>query len=90
MPTRAYGHRELGLVAHLSAMTVAYGGLSLYAAKSAQLGPDPLREDADKEVRAAVANTGLRLVAHAYICARAPQGLTASGQGQPPAPRPPG
>ncbi len=42
--------RELGLVAYVSAMTVAHGGLPLYASKAAQLGPDPLREDADKEV----------------------------------------
>ncbi|GLC40886.1 bubble DNA binding [Pleodorina starrii] len=43
-------HREMGLVAHLSAMTVTHGSLALYATKAAQLGPDPLREDADKEL----------------------------------------
>jgi hypothetical protein len=32
-------------------MTVEYGGLSLYRSCAAKLGPDPLREDADKEVR---------------------------------------
>ncbi|KAI8465749.1 MAG: hypothetical protein J3K34DRAFT_435962, partial [Monoraphidium minutum] len=38
------------LVAHLSAMTVAHGGLELYESKSSKLGPDPLREDADPEL----------------------------------------
>ncbi|GFH23629.1 uncharacterized protein HaLaN_21269, partial [Haematococcus lacustris] len=31
-------------------MTVDWGGLDLYSHWAAQLGPDPLREDADKEV----------------------------------------
>ncbi len=40
---------ELGLVCHLSAMTVAHGpSPDLYDEKSAKLGPDPLREDADQ------------------------------------------
>ncbi|GIL52279.1 hypothetical protein Vafri_8173 [Volvox africanus] len=43
-------HKDLGLVAHLSAMTVTHGSLALYKSKAAQLGPDPLREDADKEL----------------------------------------
>ncbi|EFJ45860.1 hypothetical protein VOLCADRAFT_118227 [Volvox carteri f. nagariensis] len=49
---------EMGLVAHLSAMTVTHGSLELYTRKAAQLGPDPLREDADKELlRAKVARS---------------------------------
>jgi len=36
-------------MAHLSAMTVQHGGIGLYEEKFASLGPDPLREDADKE-----------------------------------------
>ncbi|GLI68206.1 hypothetical protein VaNZ11_012540 [Volvox africanus] len=43
-------HKDIGLVAHLSAMTVSHGSLALYKSKAAQLGPDPLREDADKEL----------------------------------------
>lgn len=43
--------RELGLVGHVSAMTVAHGGIDMYHDKASKLGPDPLREDADKEVR---------------------------------------
>ncbi len=43
--------QELGVVAHLSAMTVDHGSLELYRRKATALGPDPLREDADKEVR---------------------------------------
>lgn len=34
---------------HLSAMTVQHGGLDLYQRKAAELGADPLREDADPE-----------------------------------------
>ena len=42
--------KELGLVCHLSAMTVAHGPApDLFNEKAAKLGPDPLREDADKE-----------------------------------------
>eukprot|EP00887_Chlorella_sp_A99_P001686 scaffold8.g1686.t1 len=41
--------REAGLVAHLSAMTVQLGDLAFYHTKAAQLGQDPLREDADPE-----------------------------------------
>ncbi|BDA51318.1 probable endonuclease 8 1 at N-terminal half [Coccomyxa sp. Obi] len=37
------------LVALLSAMIVQHGGMELYEEKLAKLGPDPLREDADKE-----------------------------------------
>ncbi|KAK9902765.1 hypothetical protein WJX75_005429 [Coccomyxa subellipsoidea] len=37
------------VVALLSAMIVQHGGLDLYEEKVAKLGPDPLREDADKE-----------------------------------------
>ena len=44
--------RELGLTVLLSAMTVEHGGMELYHEKIAKLGPDPLREDADKEVGA--------------------------------------
>ncbi|KAG2430005.1 hypothetical protein HYH02_013833 [Chlamydomonas schloesseri] len=43
-------HKGAGLVAHLSAMTVAHGGPAFYVTKAAALGQDPLREDADKEV----------------------------------------
>ncbi|XRB19699.1 endonuclease 8 [Pseudoscourfieldia marina] len=32
---------------HLSAMTVKHGGIDLFESKMAELGPDPLREDAD-------------------------------------------
>ena len=39
-----------GVVAMLSAMTVDYGGPELFQTKRAQLGPDPLREDADGEL----------------------------------------
>ena len=39
---------ELGVVCHLSAMTVAHGPApTFYLEKAAKLGPDPLREDAD-------------------------------------------
>ena len=38
------------LVAHLSAMTVQHGDSSLYTAKKAALGEDPLRPDADPNV----------------------------------------
>ena len=38
------------LVAHLSAMTCQYGDESLYDAKRAMLGQDPLRDDADPEL----------------------------------------
>lgn len=37
------------LVAQLTAMTCMLGGPELYAEKKDKLGPDPLREDADKE-----------------------------------------
>ncbi|GAX84584.1 hypothetical protein CEUSTIGMA_g12005.t1 [Chlamydomonas eustigma] len=44
-------NEELGLVGHLSAMTLDHGpSPSFYHEKAAKLGPDPLREDADKEV----------------------------------------
>eukprot|EP00775_Hariotina_reticulata_P002486 gene2486-2789_t len=42
-------HPASGLMAHLSAMTVAHGDLQLYLQKTAKLGPDPLRPDADPE-----------------------------------------
>eukprot|EP00873_Tetraselmis_striata_P021370 jgi/Tetstr1/441634/TSEL_029860.t1 len=42
-------NQEAKLMAHLSAMTVQHGGIGLYEEKFASLGPDPLREDADKE-----------------------------------------
>lgn len=42
-------HPQAGLVAQLSAMTVAMGGLPLYWDRVSKLGPDPLREDADPE-----------------------------------------
>ena len=38
-----------GVAAHVSAMTVDHGGLELYAARTAKLGEDPLRADADPE-----------------------------------------
>lgn len=34
---------------HVSAMTVDFGGIDLYETKKAELGPDPLRDDADPE-----------------------------------------
>ena len=40
-------HEPSATVALLSAMTVTHGPLALLAAKAAQMGPDPLREDAD-------------------------------------------
>lgn len=40
---------ENNLTASLSAMTLVHGGADLYATKYKGLGPDPLREDADKE-----------------------------------------
>jgi hypothetical protein len=40
---------ELNLSASLSAMTCVHGGPDLYESKYKLLGPDPLREDADKE-----------------------------------------
>ncbi len=46
--------RELGLVGYLSAMTVEHGSVDLYLSAIQKLGPDPLREDADKEVSACV------------------------------------
>ncbi|KAK9845072.1 hypothetical protein WJX74_010237 [Apatococcus lobatus] len=42
-------NKPMGLTLHLSAMTVAHGGMDLYEARKAKLGPDPLREDADVE-----------------------------------------
>ena len=41
--------KELGTVTQLSAQLLQHGGLDYYAEKAAKLGPDPLREDADKE-----------------------------------------
>jgi endonuclease VIII len=41
--------QENDISASLSAMTCLHGGPELYEAKSAQLGPDPLRDDADRE-----------------------------------------
>ena len=41
--------QELGTVTQLSAQLLQHGGLDYYAEKTAKLGPDPLREDADKE-----------------------------------------
>jgi endonuclease-8 len=43
------GGKPRGFTAHLSAMTVAHGGLALLEAKRAELGEDPLREDAQPE-----------------------------------------
>ncbi|KAK9868369.1 hypothetical protein WJX84_004801 [Apatococcus fuscideae] len=43
-------NQTMGLTLHLSAMTVAHGGMDLYEARKAKLGPDPLREDADAEL----------------------------------------
>jgi len=40
---------DLNLSASLSAMTCVHGSLDLYESKYKLLGPDPLREDADKE-----------------------------------------
>lgn len=42
-------HHASKTVALLSAMTVQHGSLALLQAKKAELGPDPLREDADPE-----------------------------------------
>lgn len=42
-------NEESRVQACLSAMTCAHGPLDLYLTKSAALGPDPLREDADAE-----------------------------------------
>jgi len=42
-------NEEEDIVAHLSAMTVNIGAADLYEEKLKALGPDPLREDADKE-----------------------------------------
>ena len=42
-------NEELGVVGHLSAMTVAHGPApEFYKEKAEKLGPDPLREDADQ------------------------------------------
>ncbi|CAM6089377.1 unnamed protein product [Calypogeia fissa] len=38
------------LVAHLSAQLCVHGGIEVYRKRVAELGPDPLREDADKEI----------------------------------------
>jgi formamidopyrimidine-DNA glycosylase len=38
-----------GLISHLSAMTVVHGGVELFEKKRAELGQDPLRDDADPE-----------------------------------------
>merc|ERR1719253_692280 len=43
------GGPAAGCVAHLSAMTVAHGPPSLFSAKKASLGEDPLRPDADPD-----------------------------------------
>ncbi|KAG0563892.1 hypothetical protein KC19_8G067800 [Ceratodon purpureus] len=43
-------NEELGVEAHLSAMVCDYGTIELYRKKILELGPDPLREDADKEL----------------------------------------
>eukprot|EP00983_Pelagomonas_calceolata_P130349 1161677-Pelagomonas_calceolata.AAC.5 len=42
-------HGEYGLVGLLSAMTVEMGSEALFKEWEAKLGPDPLREDADRE-----------------------------------------
>lgn len=42
-------NKERNLTASLSAMTCVHGGLELFEGKLEALGPDPLREDADKE-----------------------------------------
>lgn len=48
----AMRNEELGLVCHLSAMTVGHGPApDLYNEKAAKLGPDPLREDANQVCR---------------------------------------
>lgn len=43
-------NKELNFIGHLSAMTVNHGTKAYYDQKITLLGPDPLREDADKEV----------------------------------------
>jgi len=43
-------NKKEGLVAHLSATLCVHGDLELYRSRIAKLGPDPLRQDADKEV----------------------------------------
>jgi formamidopyrimidine-DNA glycosylase len=52
------------VVTHLSAMTVEHGGPGLLAAALAALGPDPLREDADKERFWAALQASRRSVGH--------------------------
>ncbi|KAL3691137.1 hypothetical protein R1sor_004788 [Riccia sorocarpa] len=43
-------NEEENVVAHLSAMWCVLGSMDLYRSKIHELGPDPLREDADKEI----------------------------------------
>ncbi|CAK9253716.1 unnamed protein product, partial [Sphagnum jensenii] len=43
-------NKKEGLVAHLSATLCVHGDLELYRSRIAKLGPDPLQQDADKEV----------------------------------------
>lgn len=43
-------NKEEGFVAHLSASLCVHGNLETYRISIAELGPDPLRQDADKEV----------------------------------------
>lgn len=61
-----------GLVSHLSAMTVAHGGLELYEQKRAALGHDPLRDDADPDalwerVRHSAKSIGQLLMDQSYF-----------------------
>lgn len=43
-------NEEIGLESHLSASVCDYGNIELYRKKIMELGPDPLRKDADKEL----------------------------------------
>lgn len=43
-------NEELGFEAHLSASVCDHGNIELYRKKITELGPDPLRKDADKEL----------------------------------------
>ncbi len=66
---RFEGH---GIVSHVSAMTLALGDESLYAAKRASLGEDPLREDSDPEklwerVRKSKKSIGLLLMDQSFF-----------------------
>lgn len=60
-------NHELGLEAHLGAMTCEHGGPELFANGQARLGPDPLREDADPEVFYANCRASKRSIGHVLM-----------------------